>query len=60
MIVEHDQFEYIVSTNWRPTRGTDLLKEDWVNCQKLKGPLKSLNTQWFVKTSDRVATVRQE
>lgn len=60
VLAEHLQFEQLIRENWGKTRSHNLLLDVWVKCQKLKDHLKQLNSQWFVKTSKKVAGIRQQ
>lgn len=52
VLAKHTQFKHIIRTNWGAARSQNLLQAICLKCQKIKGPLKQLNTQWFVNTSD--------
>lgn len=60
VIADHEMFEQIVRDNWGTERSQSLLKDVWRKCHKLKTPLKELNTKWFLKTNERVCSLRQK
>lgn len=60
VIADHEDFEDIVSEVWTSDRSSNLLKNVWLKCQKLKEPLKGLNTKWYRNTTEKVETLRQE
>lgn len=60
VIAEHGDFEQILKENWHTTRTGCLLRDVWLQCKKLKKPLKELNARWYVKTHDRVSDIRQQ
>lgn len=60
VLTEHEQFDQVVREFWKcPTTSGNKLRDVWRKCQRLKGPFKRLNTQWFLKTSKRVERTRQ-
>lgn len=60
VLVDHEHFELLVRENWESHRSHNLLKDVWKNCMSFKSPLKSLNTQWFMKTSERIDGIRHQ
>lgn len=60
VLADHEEFEGLVRANWSHQLSTNKLRDVWLKCQKLKGPLKQLNTKWFVKTSERVDGLRTQ
>lgn len=60
VLADHDQFEQLVSENWCISKTRSTLRDIWKKCHKLKGPLKQLNTKWFMKTSEKVDGIRQK
>lgn len=60
VIADHEQFQQVVRSNWRAQSSDCLLRDIWRKCNQLKGPLKELNTTWFLKTTERVEGIRQK
>lgn len=60
VLADHAQFEGLVREHWRVQRSQNLLKNIWLKCKDLKGPLKQFNTRWFLSTSERVEGIRQK
>lgn len=56
VLTEHDQFEQITKEGWGTHRSQNKLRDIWMKCQSLK----KLNSQWFLKTTKRVANIRQQ
>lgn len=59
VLADHEKFEPIVREEWKNCRSTILLRNIWLKCQELNRSFKQLNTQWYVKTSEKVASLRQ-
>lgn len=60
VIADHDQFEDLVRDNWVKYNSQNKLRDIWRKCQHLKGPLKQLNTKWFLRTTERVEGFRMQ
>lgn len=60
VIDEHEEFVPIVKKEWERVWSANKLKDIWIKCQKLRKPLKQLNSRWFLKTSERVNNIRQQ
>lgn len=60
MLADHENFEDLVRDNWGTHSSQNKLRDIWVKCHKLKGPLKKLNTQWFLKTTKRVEGIKKQ
>lgn len=60
VFADHEHFEGLIRENWGKFHTQNLLWNIWMNCKQLKGPLKTLNTTWFVRTSERVAALKEQ
>lgn len=58
VIADHDNFLQIVRDNWRGASSLNLLRNVWLKCQRLKAPLKAINTQCFKNTTEKVNRIR--
>lgn len=60
VIADHEDFLQIVRENWTGSVDSNLLKDVWIKCKRLKVPLKAINTQFFRNTSENVKMLRTQ
>lgn len=58
VVADHVDFEQVVREHWGRDYSHNLLRAVWRNCMRLKEPIKKINTQWFVKTKERLEDIR--
>lgn len=60
VIAKHAYFPGVVLDVWQNRYSSNLLEDIWIKCKKLKNPMKQINTQWFVRTSEKVGKLREK
>lgn len=58
VIADHDDFLQTVREHWNGPASSNLLKNIWMKCKRLKTRLKAINTQFFRNTAEKVTELR--